>query len=84
MKCFRFILSSCAICIMSTSAFAARSVSSGEGLTKIGFVSVNGASTLDNLENKIEDKANKSGASAYRIVSALGDNRLSGVAVIYR
>ncbi|MCL6333527.1 DUF1471 domain-containing protein [Pectobacterium carotovorum subsp. carotovorum] len=84
MKYIKYILAACAICTVSTSVFAAKSVSSGEGLTKMGVVSVRGASTLDSLENKISEKAGKAGASAYRIISAQGNDSLNGVAVIYR
>ncbi|MEI7340757.1 YdgH/BhsA/McbA-like domain containing protein [Pectobacterium brasiliense] len=84
MNRIKCILSACVILSISTSAFAAKSVTSDEGLTEIGVVSVRSASTLDDLENKVADKANKAGASAYRIISAHGDNRLHGVAVIYR
>lgn len=84
MNRIKCILSACVILSISTSTFAAKSVTSDEGLTKIGVVSVRSASTLDDLENKVADKASKAGASAYRIISAHGNNSLHGVAVIYR
>ncbi|MFH2395316.1 YdgH/BhsA/McbA-like domain containing protein [Raoultella ornithinolytica] len=84
MKYIKYLFAVCAICTVSTSVFAAKSVKSGQGLTKIGVVSVRGAPTLDSLENKISEKARETGASAYRIISAQGNDSLNGVAVIYR
>lgn len=78
------VLIACAFYTISAHSFAAKSVDSGEGLTKIGVVSVHGALTLDSLEKKISAKAKKAGASSYRIISAQGDNNLHGVAAIYR
>lgn len=51
---------------------------------KMGVVSVAGASTLDELTQKIEKKASAAGASSFKITSAGGVNKLHGTAIIYR
>ncbi|CAI0991117.1 Multiple stress resistance protein BhsA precursor [Serratia entomophila] len=50
---------------------------------KIGVVSVSGADNLSALENELASKAAASGASAYRIVAAGGQNKLYGTAEIF-
>ncbi|TQI82516.1 uncharacterized protein DUF1471 [Serratia fonticola] len=50
---------------------------------KIGVVSVSGASNLSALEAELANKAAASGANAYRIVSAGGQNKLYGTAEIF-
>jgi len=70
---------------MASSAFAAREISQPQGLLKIGTVSdSSGASSLADLEAKLQAKAADAGASAFRITSAGGNNTLSGTADIYR
>ncbi|ORM71005.1 hypothetical protein HA48_16780 [Pantoea wallisii] len=65
--------------------FAAQEIQNPAGLIKIGTVSdSSGALTLSELESKLQDKANMSGASSFRITSAGGTNTLSGTADIYR
>ncbi|MEX3021661.1 YdgH/BhsA/McbA-like domain containing protein [Kluyvera sp. STS39-E] len=55
-----------------------------EGKQRIGVVSAQGATTLSTLENVLSQKASKAGAECYKIIAAGGNNRLSGVAVIYK
>ncbi|PLM40543.1 hypothetical protein CWN58_08780, partial [Klebsiella quasipneumoniae] len=43
-----------------------------------------GATSLADLEAKLQAKAVKAGAGAFRITSAGGNNTLSGTADIYR
>ncbi|AEF47633.1 protein of unknown function DUF1471 [Serratia sp. AS12] len=50
---------------------------------KIGVISVAGASNLSALETELANKAAASGASAYRIISAGGQNKLHGTAEIF-
>jgi ABC-type phosphate transport system substrate-binding protein len=63
----------------STFAAAPASVES----QKMGTVSVSGATNLDNLQAKLQEKAEQAGAKSIRIISAGGDNKLFGVAEIY-
>ncbi|WP_329503115.1 YdgH/BhsA/McbA-like domain containing protein [Klebsiella aerogenes] len=53
-------------------------------LQKIGTVSAGGAATLDELDTSLAMKASEAGASHYRILNASGNNKLYGVAVLYR
>lgn len=70
---------------MASSAFAAQEINQAQGQQKIGTVSdSSGASSLADLEAKLQAKADKAGASAFRITSAGGNNTLSGTADIYR
>lgn len=55
-----------------------------KNLHKIGVVSADGATTLDGLEAKLAEKAAAAGASAYNITSAVGNDKMSGTAVIYK
>ncbi len=70
---------------MTSSAFAAQEINQAQGQQKIGTVSdSSGASSLADLEAKLQAKADKAGASAFRITSGGGNNTLSGTADIYR
>lgn len=60
------------------------SASQTQNLHKIGVVSADGATTLDGLEAKLAEKAAAAGASAYNITSAVGNDKMSGTAVIYK
>ncbi|CAI0714624.1 Multiple stress resistance protein BhsA precursor [Serratia grimesii] len=84
MKTIKYVMAAFILAAVSTSSFAANSVNSGEGLTKIGVVSAGGALTLSSLENKLAKKADQAGASSYRIIAASGGDKLHGVAVIYQ
>lgn len=53
-------------------------------LQKIGVVSSGGFTSLDDLDASLAMKAADAGASHYRIINAGGNNKLSGVAVLYR
>nr|WP_315298876.1 YdgH/BhsA/McbA-like domain containing protein [Raoultella terrigena] len=70
--------------VFSVSALAATEVQSAAGLKKIGTVSASGVTTLSALEKKLAVKAEAAGATSYRIVSAGGENKLYGLAVIYQ
>lgn len=84
MKATKYVMAVLFLAVASTSSFAASSVSSELGLTKIGVVSASGALTLSGLENKLAKKADEAGASSYRIIAASGGNKLHGVALIYQ
>ncbi|MGR7483937.1 YdgH/BhsA/McbA-like domain containing protein, partial [Klebsiella aerogenes] len=58
--------------------------SEAASLQKIGVVSSGGFTSLDDLDASLAMKAADAGASHYRIVSASGNNKLSGTAVLYR
>ena len=71
--------------VMASSAFAAKEINQPQGLQKIGTVSdSSGATSLADLEAKLQAKAAKAGAGAFHITSAGGNNTLSGTADIYR
>ncbi|MEG1210885.1 MAG: DUF1471 domain-containing protein [Leclercia sp.] len=70
--------------ITLNSASAAQQISHSDGKEKMGVVSASNAWTLDNLADELSRKADEKGASAYKIVSATGKDRLHGVAEIYR
>lgn len=67
-------------------AFAAKEVNNAQGLVKIGTVSdsSSNALSLSDLNENLSMKADKAGASAYRIIAAGGNNSYYGVAEIYR
>lgn len=58
--------------------------SEAASLQKIGVVSSGGFTSLDDLDASLAMKAADAGASHYRTVSASGNNKLSGTAVLYR
>ena len=66
------------------SASAAEPVRDVTGLERLGMISVANASTLSDLESLLKAKAEQRNARYFKIVSASGDNRLYGTAVIYR
>ena len=71
--------------VMASSTFAAQEINQPQGLQKIGTVSdSSGATSLADLEAKLQAKAAKAGAGAFHITSAGGNNTLSGTADIYR
>ncbi|MEN0615182.1 multiple stress resistance protein BhsA [Klebsiella indica] len=70
---------------LSFASFAAVEVqSTPAGQHKIGTVSASAGTNLGSLEQQLAQKADKMGASAYRITSVSGPNNLHGTAVIYK
>jgi len=67
-------------------AFAAKEINNTQGLVKIGTVSDSSSNvlSLSDLNNNLSMKADKAGATAYRIIAAGGNNSYYGVAEIYR
>ena len=75
-----------ALSALSFGAFAAQPVTQSEamGMHKVGNVSVYGATTLDDMEAQVAQKAAAAGASGYSITSATNNNKMSGTAVLYK
>jgi len=53
-------------------------------LRPAGTVSVSGAYTLDDLQDKLAEKAHEQGAKGFVVNSASGDNKMYGTATIYK
>ncbi|MCR9030889.1 DUF1471 domain-containing protein [Citrobacter amalonaticus] len=70
--------------ISVNAASAAQEINHPDGKEKIGVVSASNAYTLDELSNALSRKADEQGATSFKILSATGNNRLHGVAEIYR
>lgn len=84
MKVIKLAIAAALTGLFSFSTLAATQVSSTGGLTKVGSVSASGSTTLSGLEKKLAQKADEAGATSYKIVSAGGENKLHGVAIIYQ
>ncbi|MBD7975111.1 DUF1471 domain-containing protein [Escherichia whittamii] len=65
-------------------AFAAQEINHTDGKEKIGVVSASNALTLDELSNALSRKADEQGATSFKILSTTGNNKLHGVAEIYK
>ena len=70
--------------VMGFISVNAASAAQADGKEKIGVVSVSNAYTLDDLSNALSRKADEQGATSFKILSTTGDNRLHGVAEIYK
>lgn len=70
--------------ITITSASAAQQINHTNGEVKMGVVSAGNAYTLEELSEELSRKADDKGAGSYKILSVTGNNRLHGVAVIYK
>ncbi|MFS2223560.1 DUF1471 domain-containing protein [Pantoea sp. B65] len=66
------------------SAFAAVETDNTQGKQKIGIVSASGAYSLDRLQDQLAAQADEAGASSYKIIAAGGENKLFGVAELYK
>ncbi|MCS4265802.1 YdgH/BhsA/McbA-like domain containing protein [Serratia sp. BIGb0163] len=86
MKIIKYFAAAAAIAMTSFATFAAEPVDlqQATSLSASGVVSAGHATTLSSLEAKLAAKAEAQGASSYRIISAGGNNMLSGTAVIYK
>lgn len=69
--------------IAVNAASAAQELNHADG-KKIGVVSASNALTLDELSTALSRKADEQGATSFKILSATGNNRLHGVAEIYK
>lgn len=70
--------------ISVNAASAAQEINHADGKEKIGVVSTSNAYTLDDLSNALSRKADEQGAKSFKILSTTGNNRLHGVAEIYK
>ena len=70
--------------ISVNAASAAQEINHADGKEKIGVVSASNAYTLDELSNTLSRKADEQGATSFKILSTTGNNRLHGVAEIYK
>ena len=70
--------------ISVNAAFAAQEINHADGKEKIGVVSTSNAYTLDELSNSLSRKADEQGATSFKILSTTGNNKLHGVAEIYK
>lgn len=70
--------------IAVNAASAAQELNHADGKEKIGVVSASNALTLDELSTALYRKADEQGATSFKILSATGNNRLHGVAEIYK
>lgn len=70
--------------ISVSTASAAQEINRADGKEKIGVVSASNAYTLDELSDVLSRKADVQGATSFKILSTTGDNRLHGVAEIYK
>lgn len=84
MQRFTFIMASLFILGTTQQAFSAEQISDSTGKQRIGVVSVSNALTLDELVNKLAEKADQQGASAFRVLATTGNNKLHGDAEIYK
>ncbi|WP_225759460.1 DUF1471 domain-containing protein [Leclercia sp. Marseille-Q4284] len=70
--------------ISVNAASAAQEINHAVGKEKMGVVSASNAYTLDELSDVLSRKADEQGATSFKILSTTGDNRLHGVAEIYK
>ncbi|MCY2457595.1 DUF1471 domain-containing protein [Klebsiella pneumoniae] len=70
--------------ISVNAASAAQEINRADEKEKIGVVSSSNAYTLDDLSNALSRKADEQGATSFKILSTTGNNRLHGVAEIYK
>lgn len=70
--------------ISVSTASAAQEINRADGKEKIGVVSASNAYTLDELSDVLSRKADVQGATSFKILSTTGDNRLHGIAEIYK
>ncbi|HDU3681987.1 TPA: DUF1471 domain-containing protein [Klebsiella aerogenes] len=71
--------------ISVNAASAAQEINHADGKEeKMGVVSASNAYTLDELSDVLSRKADELGTTSFKILSTTGDNRLHGVAEIYK
>lgn len=71
----------------SFSAMAVQSLTDNTDTSQLkpaGTVSVSRASNLDDLQNKLAEKARQEGAKGFVVNAAGGDNHMYGTATIYK
>lgn len=70
--------------ISMNAASAAQEINHADGKQKMGIVSASNAYTLEELSDVLSRKADGEGATSFKILSTTGNNRLHGVAEIYK
>lgn len=50
----------------------------------VGYVSVSGAASVNDLTAQLAKKADEAGAKSFRVISASGENEMNGTAAIYK
>jgi len=76
-----------ALATASFSAMAVQSLTDNTDTSQLkpaGTVSVSRASNLDDLQNKLAEKAHQEGAKGFVVNAAGGDNHMYGTATIYK
>lgn len=84
MKLLKLALAAMMSFTVINAAVAAEHTEDTSGKQKIGVISVDGAYSLDGLADKLSDKADEEGASSFKIISTTGNNKMHGVAEIYK
>ncbi|WP_151995506.1 multiple stress resistance protein BhsA [Buttiauxella massiliensis] len=85
MKNVKTLIVAAVLSSLSFASFAAVEVqATPAGQQKVGTVTATAGTNLDSLEAELAAKADKMGASSFRITSVTGPNTLHGTAVIYK
>lgn len=84
MKLFSFAMTALLILGATEQAFSAEQITDSTGKQKIGVVSASNALTLDELVNQLAEKADRQGASSFKVLSTTGNNKMHGDAEIYK
>ena len=86
MKKYLVMLAAASLSGASFAAWSIESLSSGDTsqLRPAGTVQASGARDLDDLQDKLAEKAREKGAKGYVVNSASGDNNMFGTATIYK
>ncbi|WNJ81211.1 DUF1471 domain-containing protein [Cedecea neteri] len=69
---------------LTGTALAATEVQQTGTGQSIGSVSTSGANTLDQAINQLSDKADKAGATSFKVTSAGGQNKLFATAELFK
>ncbi len=75
-----------AFSVASFSIMAAQQLSPDQtgSLRKAGAISVHGAANLDDVQDKLAEKAREEGATGFVVSSAGGENKMYGTATLYK
>lgn len=86
MKIINIVVVVMVFLILLFGVFAAESVTvfQVQNMNKIGVVFVDGVFIFDVLEAKLVEKVAVVGVSGYSIIFVINNNKLSGIAVIYK
>ena len=86
-KYLTLVVIAAALTTASFSAMAVQPLNESTDTSQLrpaGTVSVSRASNLDDLQNKLAEKARQEGAKGFVVNSAGGDNHMYGTATIYK